>query len=482
MRLIEGRLELVVTAILIGSFCLHLLTISHSPSIWNDEVQILDYGRVLFNPNTDWSLTMDKKGRAGMALCPVYCATLWVWVSAFGISPTTVRLLAYLSGLLASVTFFYALRTSGLAVWPSMVGTLGLWFDGLFIRSFRGARGDAFAIALAITAWIFVNLSLERRGKQGFIYAIIAGVLGALAILSWITAIVVLIIPCALAIQHWIAERRLRASLWAGVLIGAVFVAAIYYFFYYNVFADRIRDTLRDTYWFGQIPIKIALFRAFGQQPWFPIFVLAGLIVSLIRRDKLVLAVALVLNAILIFAAPHSHEFRIVYALPAAYSVIAAAIPRSRFANTLIVIGLLLPSFMVHTAIRVAQGVAQASSRSYKLVESQLVALIPEGSVVVSPPKCDTEHYYTGLKQNWRMYALNAEAILSKAEVVYAISEHGRPLGTAFQNWSCCPILRYSTPKIREWLSGRVFSLYDIVVYRCAKNKEASDQKSSKKN
>lgn len=40
-------------------FLIHCLTLTVSPPIWQDEVQIIEYGRIFLQPITDWSVNWD---------------------------------------------------------------------------------------------------------------------------------------------------------------------------------------------------------------------------------------------------------------------------------------------------------------------------------------------------------------------------------------------------------------------------------------
>lgn len=450
--------------VLVVTLGLHCVTISHSPAIWKDEVQILDYARVLFNPSTDWSLTMDRRARAGLLPNPVYLAVLHGWTKVFGLSPAATRSLACVSASAAVVLFWALMRSVAIGPWMCTVAGLGLWFDGLFIKSFRGARADPFAMAVALGACLAWNLALRRNSSR---WAAVAGMLAPISLLSWPTAAVVLLLAPGLWGRFAVCERDLRLRLCLIAATSGAAVVAIYALAYWLPNRERIAATLLDTYSLGRIPVLRACRGTFSFAPWVFLALAAATILAVWRRSAAVPAAALVLGLLIVAAGPQTHEYRLVYLLPSMYFFIAQAFPEKMGWILLVALLTAAPSGTVHCGMRVLAGVQNYEMRDYAPIAARLRQLIPEGAQVVTGPGCDSEHYYTGRANAWRMYDINADIAVRNVPVFYLLVEHNRGLPDWIGDYSCDLLAQLSTPPIREWITGREYSLYDVRVYRC---------------
>jgi len=451
-------------AVLLVTVGMHSLTISHSPAIWNDEVQILDYARVLFDPSTDWSLTIDRQGRAGLTMNPVYMAALHGWTKVFGISPVATRSLAYLSAVAAVVVFWALMRSMAIRPWMCTVAALGLWFDALFIKSFRGARGDAFAMALALGACLAWNLALRRGSWR---WAVAAGVLAPIALLAWPTAALVLILALALWAQFALRTRSVALRVCCVAAASAAAVVAVYAMLYYLPNRERIVATFADTYWLGRIAPSRALRGMFLAEPWVALTFVAAAVLAVWRRAAAAPIAALGLGLLVIAVGPQMHEYRLVYLLPGMYLFIAQAFPEKVGCLFLVAALTAVPSGMVHCGMRAVAGLGNQEMRDYAPIAAHLEQLIPKGAQVVTGPGSDSEHYYTGRENGWRMYFLNADVAVGNSPEFYLLVEHNRPMPRWLANFSCELLAQLETPRIREWITGREYSLYEVRVYRC---------------
>lgn len=204
-RLLRSRPLLALGCVIFVSFLIHCLTLSRSPAVWIDEVMILDYGRVLSNRSTDWSVTVDQSGQPLIPCSPLYCWAEWQWVRYWAFSPFVARCFSGLWECAAAFAFFGLLRSLRVSRAVAVAFALAFYFDIVFTGSFRGARADACALTLAFVACHLWNRFIQNgRVMTG----ILAGALGTMAVLAWATAVCVLLLaPTMFFAAVWRRKR-----------------------------------------------------------------------------------------------------------------------------------------------------------------------------------------------------------------------------------------------------------------------------------
>ena len=174
-------------------FFIHLLTLSISPTIWQDEVQILDYGRVILDPQTDWSINwdfeLDRPVYTFFYLGAVIQAIVLKLTNFSLIGPRLVTLVGAMTA--ATVMLGWLLR---MKVPPKIALAIGLIFllDPLFVQGYRGNRIDCWVFALcggACWALSVVKESVSRQQPISNRLVALAGGLSAIAFLVWPSAI-----------------------------------------------------------------------------------------------------------------------------------------------------------------------------------------------------------------------------------------------------------------------------------------------------
>jgi hypothetical protein len=175
-------------------FLIHCLTLAVSPPIWQDEVQIIEYGRTFLNPHTDWSINWDvANNRPYLTLSYLGCLVQELVFKATHFSIFGPRIFSLIGASLAATTATGWLLSRKVPV--RVAGLLGLNFllDPFFVRSYLHNRIDCWAIALCLAACWLLKLSLQRFHNDKFclISVSLAGSLSAIAFFVWPSATII---------------------------------------------------------------------------------------------------------------------------------------------------------------------------------------------------------------------------------------------------------------------------------------------------
>ena len=297
----------------------HLLTLRISPTVWQDEVQIVDLGRgTLWPSEKAWSLSWTPAQR------PV------TFVNYLGV---TIQELAYrlaapssvgprvstLAGAVLSAVLAYAWlrrrRTPRPLAWS--LGVL-LLLDPLFVASYRGARVDSWVLACMFAACLLVRRGAEpdrsiARHMSG------AAVLAVIAFFVWPSAfylypllvaefIEVAPTRTAAALARWLRPAAIAGSLalllcvaplWSqrGAVWADLFVSKNAYL--PGTFVGRILENL------------LALPATFGISPIFPIL---AVVAAILRYRSYLVAAAVV--ALLSMLPTQIYGHRVLFLLP----------------------------------------------------------------------------------------------------------------------------------------------------------------------
>jgi len=179
-------------------------TLLVSPSIYPDEVQILDYGRGVFEPDVEWTVVWNVlQDRATISLRYIGVALSEAGYRLGGGMPG-VRLVGLMSGVLAATVFFFWARAAGVRGWLAWLVAAAFLTDPLAVAVSRSGRVDLWAIFFALSAcWL-----LRASGRHAALRLVGAGVAVALSAMTWTTAIY--LAPLVVA-ELW-AAPALRAA------------------------------------------------------------------------------------------------------------------------------------------------------------------------------------------------------------------------------------------------------------------------------
>ena len=427
---------LILTSILL----IQLPTLVISPTIWMDEVQIIDYGRTIFSPQTDWSINwfipLNKP-----VLSFLYLGNLWQSLAYdFTQSPLGPRLMSLFGALVAAsgcLGWLLSLKTPRfIAVCLSLVYLL----DPIFVSSYRGARVDCWAMGLCfITCWMIrheINhlQSVERskRSKNYRLFFIVG--INLIAIISiWITGLLLLplifIEIYELLLNYWRINKSTTIHHLLIMVLGScltllMIIAPIYPQFLI-AFNDLLRFVRSDSLALNFSDKLYGDFNHLKTSLILSPFLLTGGIVSIffIRKRNITYTFIFLLG--LVFASkPYGN--RIVYLIPYIILSLSCFFKRQytqennllmdtqqtsiephqtskrykyRLSQICLII-LLTWSILISLGYRNIVALTQIESRNPNNLYSLVVDVVKEDTRVLTP----YEFYYAGRALNWKMF------------------------------------------------------------------------------
>lgn len=385
-----------------------IVLMMRSPTVWMDEVQIVDYARTQFKANTDWSVSCQADGTPKHSLSAVGSAYLQMFFLPFGISLPVVRSVAILNGILLGWSFYFLLRALDLAPrWAAWLG-LALVADRVFNQSVRGARLDSIACAATLVAGGFW-LRAVREGCHANRRAVWAGIFAGMAPFIWATSVIGFGSIFALSILFPSGDRAkvlklLAFGVFGGILAGVSILGLLAFtpdgiggFF-------KLLDSAPSgkQFAFTRNDWRV-LFSYTFTSPAFLTLGCLGLYAVGQRHWRVGLAVIPLAAAFLaMLALPPFYVHRYVYVMPWLYVAIALGARAASWSPALWT--RLLAISMVFTSIagRSITTFPTWSARDYDAYAAELGPIIPAGEVVWAT---DYQPYYVALERGWRFYA-----------------------------------------------------------------------------
>lgn len=394
----------------------HALTLRISPTIWQDEVQIVDYGRAtVFERGTDWSVNWHPSGRPIPLFNYLGGALQEGAFRAAGHSMAGPRAASIIGAVFAGCMCLGWLAARGAPPLAALAGALLLLLDPGFVQSYRGARVDCWAVGCCLaSAWL-----LRAQAGQGMGWRWgAAGACAAAGGLFWPSA---LFMGPLLAAEAWAGTRpgpgRGREAVACAVVFGAAGVVVVAGALL--PFHREIQAMLGDLLAVSQQGLHIKpsasfwdrlQWAGFGQAvklgPW--LFVLA-LPAFWVGRDwPLMLAFGAAAGAIL---ATNAYVHRIVYLLPYGIGLLAGAAavcarPEAGVWRRRLLAGAtglaLGWGVLLTMAARPWLALRQAAGRDPQLLVEAANKAVGPGplAVYVSP----WEFYYAGRQLGWKQY------------------------------------------------------------------------------
>jgi hypothetical protein len=178
-------------AICLSVAVVHLLTLEFDPIILQDEVQILDSGRTVWEPSSDWALSWNVQKS--------FPVLTWSFIGsglqdlAYRLSAPSLlgpRLMSMLAGIAAATCLLGWLLARCTPRTAAVVISLIFLLDPIFSNIYRRGRIDGWAIAACLAACWLLCLSSERKknGQAVRIPVFFAGVLTGVSPFLWATA------------------------------------------------------------------------------------------------------------------------------------------------------------------------------------------------------------------------------------------------------------------------------------------------------
>jgi hypothetical protein len=443
---LQARIWTLWWLLLAGVGLLHLLTLTISPTVWMDEIFIVEFGRLTFEPNTDWSIMWAD--RPLLLLNYLGSALQEIAFQASNLSVVGPRFSALVGGLLAATTLFGYLLARQIPQKISFLLAATLLLEPMFVQSYRGGRVDGWAIAACLLSCWLLRVAMNRgqNGKTTSIWIAIAGGLAVVGQFMWISAVLLypLILIEFLELLAVFRKQRQRNSdilqaitalVLGGLVVGLILMVPIFPRLG-TIFSDFItlsknNQTIRDrSNFFGEIPLIWAgLLNTYKLNPLLLPTVGLGMVFS--RDRKLLLTTLFVFGLILV---TFVYQFRCIYVLPYFACLMAAPFhPTQQGLNhniRPILVGLLLVLLLwgggLSLVVRPALALKQSAGRAPDILCEAGMELVGSGAkpVYLGTP----ELYYSGRSLGWKMYKVvgnrpDAQKLLPKINYVVGIPQ-----------------------------------------------------------
>ncbi len=163
-------------------------TMALSPVVWQDEVEIVELGRVFLEPETPWSIIYigDQIPQPALRyLGPLMSELAYLWSGGNFMAP---RVLGLLGAVLFGTSLLLWLRIRGVAESLALSVSFLMLIDPVFERSYRGGRIDAWPLFFAVIAcWCMRRSVFLARGRGIWLFA--AGALVGILPIMWPTGV-----------------------------------------------------------------------------------------------------------------------------------------------------------------------------------------------------------------------------------------------------------------------------------------------------
>jgi hypothetical protein len=410
-------LWLVILGVVFG---IHCITLTISPTVWIDEVNVLEHGRIILDPNTDWSILWSGK--------PLYLFTYLGAVFqelAFRVTQSMVgpRLSSILGAFLAGTFTLAYGKTRQIPQKIALMLALVLVLEPMFVQSYRGARVDSWAIAFCMGSCWFFRLAASRLQQRKSVtpWVLLAGGFAAAAQFVWLSSPMlfplIVVEGIGLLQSSSSSQQGLRLAVlallgWAGTTL--ILLLPILSHFTEAVQGFQLLATVNQTLrergnLISEIKLVISdIIATFKLDPFLLILFVAGLMFA---RDRKLVLVSLFV--IFLTVSTKVYALRCIYLLPYLMCVVGAVFKplthlslRSRQKQQKIMAGILaltlLWSLVFSLLLRPANALKQNQARNPEILQQAGLSLIGKGShsVYLSDP----DLYYVGRSLGWKMY------------------------------------------------------------------------------
>ncbi len=398
-----------------------------APYLDEDEFMIVDLGRIILDPKSDWSITwmMERNEPAFVFfyIGPVINEISYRVLGEFG-----PRILSLLGALFAATTMLGWLRSRSVSIYIAALLSLIFLLDPIFVQSFTLGRVDGWAIGFCLLAcWVLRSATNVKKPDRK---VIVAGICFSISIFIWASA--AFLLPLILGelyrltkSQHKTGEKLTTAFRSAGVFILTVTLAVIILLVpiapqFYSYFTN-ILDGLMVNVFRGQNPGEepglllridpiIELFRGLK---FTPVLTLLAIIAALLKRDKVLIIGILAAISMMYLTLVYLH--RIQYLLPYLVALTAGLYQHNSinrkaerfilgssslrsYASVLMLIWVIAVSVFVRSYLVIED----SEERNRELVFQAAVKMIGPGDhqVYMSAP----EFYIAGRTLGWKMF------------------------------------------------------------------------------
>lgn len=296
-------------------FLISLITIELTPIGWQDEVQIVEYGRLVSENTVEgWGMNLDNDQQIPST------SILGSYGSYFAAKSFNYRLFGHrLYSLIGALLCSFFMLLLGLRLkTPASIAilvSLILLLDPLLVQGYRGGRIDVWAISFVLIAMYSFFPTSGKLSKYRYIFS---GALLGLSVFFWISAILLFPLVIWFFFRTKANEDPLLKSIFQN-LIGFFACVILIIAFNYSFLKDALISFAYVPSNYGlDVPMSTYIYRyviLFGSSLRFSnLFFVTGLISIVLFRDiKFYFAFALFLFGV-IFSGLYEH--RIVYYVP----------------------------------------------------------------------------------------------------------------------------------------------------------------------
>ena len=409
----DGRIpRMLWPAILVIVLAVGALTIRISPVLWQDEAQIVEWGRVLLEPHTVWSINWTAADKPEPLLTGAGALLHELCFRLSGLSPLGPRLAALVGALIAATLFLLWLLKRATPPWLAVALAATLLVDPIMAQSYKGGRVDGLALSLVFAA------CLSLRGWRRF-GSWAAGSLVAASVFVWpgvfLSAPLVVV---ELIESGWLPRRRdgWRAAskpvlAFAMGLAGtAAVLSALGWDIQANLLGSPV-ELIRSMYSAHagkdvQYPTGTSTLAALLMtMRMSPLLWLSALACCWFRPARLVTLAAALSWAVVLSTLVYS--FRVLYLTPFALVILATALSngfaaRWRRARLVLVVLPLLLGCVATLVLRPTLALAERDGRDPKIVFDLAKKWMGPGPHLVYLEAW--EFYYPGRQLGWHMY------------------------------------------------------------------------------
>jgi hypothetical protein len=435
---------------------IHGLTLCISPPVWQDEVQIIDFGRTAIDPGTDWSISWNTVTSSAV-INPLYVGGLIqnVLFSLSGYNILFPRLLCILGAIAASTSCLILLISLGHNRLRSAVLSSIFLLDPVFVAGYRGDRIDCWVMAAAFLSCIALQKSSSRPGSSektmpSIPLLLASGAIAAIGFSIWFSFVLLapLIIWQIATIRTRSNPKELSSKSLLLIKIGFVWLLGLATCLFLiqapiltgqpSAYRDLLAATTRVTNSQSAIPAMTTLLSLLLRNPF--LLLLTGISLFLRPRLDFLFFMAIALTAIL---KSFVYDHRAVYFLP--YMILHCSFSLEQFLEgdashialqwvrrgvLSIMCAALVTSISISLVLRPINAFATRDVRQLSLLNNVAIESVGKQnvSVLVEP----WEFYVPGRKLGWKMYKPYFEAqdfsMAQILEMKYIITTPSSPL------------------------------------------------------
>ena len=398
--------------------CIYSMTMDVAPFLHKDEFMIVDLGRIVLNPQTEWSITWltskDAPVLLGSYLGPVLQEMTYQTLGEFG-----PRISALTGAVAASVLMLKYLLVKGTTQNAAFVLSLVFFLDPLFVQGYSMGRVDGWAIAVCIgSCYVLANSKNSTMSVRQASYT--AGALSIVAFFIWPSAVILFpLIVFELLLAHD-SGSRLRVSVLPFILgcfictIVIVLPIAPRILAQFSDMVDGLIVNLRYGSGASSSTLNdyLASFVEMLRVVKFSLALVLGAILSLIlKKQTWLLIVTSIAASIILLTLVYIH--RVMYLIPYLVLFVAALhrktttpVNNSKLhefaAGRIPLIFLLIWSAGLSLGVRTALAFDGREERARSLVFDAANKMIGPGDFSVMSTN---EFYYSGRALGWKMYS-----------------------------------------------------------------------------